>query len=376
MSEDSGARLIATSAAGQGAEYPLGRYLLSIGRSRENDVVVESPLVSRLHARVEPQEGGYAIVDAGASNGLFVNGRRVQGRQMLVSGDRIQLGEETLIYVAPDSMPPAPVHGGGGGALAAGAAPLGPAAQAPYPPGAFAPGDVSPADARGGLVAPALSTYPVQLEIDRPTSSSRLWAFPIFGIFVKSIILLPQLIISAALAFAVSLLQLVLWGFVLFGGQYPRWGYGIVGGYLLWNVRFGAFYYGLTDVYPPFSLGGAAPQPAHGELVAPQVWPAGEQPYPVRVWLEIPAANSRFWATPIIGIVARLVFLVPHLIILYLLSVVVSVLFYIMWIPVLITGRYPVWGFDIMSGYLRWALRVQAYLFGLTDRYPPFRTEA
>jgi hypothetical protein len=41
---------------------------------------------------------------------------------------------------------------------------------------------------------------------------------------------------------------------VLFGGKYPVWGYSLVGGYLRWSVRVQAFFYGLTDAYPPFTM--------------------------------------------------------------------------------------------------------------------------
>jgi hypothetical protein len=65
--------------------------------------------------------------------------------------------------------------------------------------------------------------------------------------------------------------------------------------------------------------------------------------------------------------------LIPHLIVMLLVSLVVGVAMLILWIPVLFAGRYPKWGYALVGGWLRWQLRVNAFLLGLTDEYPPFR---
>lgn len=99
MSYAEGAKLIATRPGQPGQEYPLGRRPLVIGRETDCDITVDSPVVSRHHARIEPGGNGYVISDAGATNGLFVNGKRVQGSQPLVPGDKIQVGEETFVFM-------------------------------------------------------------------------------------------------------------------------------------------------------------------------------------------------------------------------------------------------------------------------------------
>ena len=44
------------------------------------------------------------------------------------------------------------------------------------------------------------------------------------------------------------------------------------------------------------------------------------------------------------------------------------------WFAILFTGQYPKRIFDFVEGFLRWSLRVNAYVFLLTtDEYPPFR---
>ncbi len=71
----------------------------SIGRSAENDIVIDSLLVSRSHARLECARGRCAVEDLGSANGLFVNGNRVS-RAVLSPGDRLRLGDVEVIYQA------------------------------------------------------------------------------------------------------------------------------------------------------------------------------------------------------------------------------------------------------------------------------------
>ena len=64
--------------------------------------------------------------------------------------------------------------------------------------------------------------------------------------------------------------------------------------------------------------------------------------------------------------------LIPHLIILWFLSIAVGFVMIIAWFAVVITGNYPRGLWDFMTGVIRWQTRVGAYMFGLRDEYPPF----
>lgn len=94
--------------------------------------------------------------------------------------------------------------------------------------------------------------------------------------------------------------------------------------------------------------------------------------YPVAIDFIIPARHSRFLAIPLVGFLLRHLFLIPHYIVLPLLGILVSLSQLVLWLPVLIGGHYPKWGYALVGGYLRWTTRVLAYSFGLTDAYPPF----
>ncbi len=69
-----------------------------LGRSREADVIVEDPNVSRRHAEVRPSGGSWIVKDLGSTNGVKVNGRRIQGPQSLKRGDTIQLGTSEIAF--------------------------------------------------------------------------------------------------------------------------------------------------------------------------------------------------------------------------------------------------------------------------------------
>jgi hypothetical protein len=68
-----------------------------VGRSRECDVVVSDPNVSRRHVELRRGERGWAVVDLGSTNGMKVNGRRVTHAE-LEPGDRITIGVTELTF--------------------------------------------------------------------------------------------------------------------------------------------------------------------------------------------------------------------------------------------------------------------------------------
>jgi pSer/pThr/pTyr-binding forkhead associated (FHA) protein len=68
-----------------------------LGRSRDCEITIEDPNVSRRHAQVRLENGSWSIADLGSTNGIEVNGERVD-QAMLESGDRIVLGRTELVF--------------------------------------------------------------------------------------------------------------------------------------------------------------------------------------------------------------------------------------------------------------------------------------
>jgi predicted component of type VI protein secretion system len=70
----------------------------TLGRSRECDVVLSDANVSRRHAEIRPAGGAWVVEDLGSTNGVKVNGRRVDGAVQLNAGDRLELGTSTVTF--------------------------------------------------------------------------------------------------------------------------------------------------------------------------------------------------------------------------------------------------------------------------------------
>ena len=69
-----------------------------IGRSRECDIQLADPNVSRRHAEVRPSGGSWIVRDLGSTNGVKVNGRRIHGPQSLKAGDVVELGTTRVTF--------------------------------------------------------------------------------------------------------------------------------------------------------------------------------------------------------------------------------------------------------------------------------------
>lgn len=67
-----------------------------VGRSRESDIFLVDPSVSRNHALLDVRGGALLVRDAGSTNGTFVNGERVQLRT-LRAGDRVAFGKTEMV---------------------------------------------------------------------------------------------------------------------------------------------------------------------------------------------------------------------------------------------------------------------------------------
>jgi hypothetical protein len=68
-----------------------------IGRSRDADLMLDDPNVSRRHAELRRDEGGWTVADLASTNGVKVNGRRV-AEHRLSPGDEITVGLEKLHF--------------------------------------------------------------------------------------------------------------------------------------------------------------------------------------------------------------------------------------------------------------------------------------
>ena len=183
---------------------------------------------------------------------------------------------------------------------------------------------------------------------------SRLWGIPLIGVWIRAILCIPHVIILAFYAIVVGALQLIMWIPVLLLGRYPDWGYDLVGGFIRWSIRVQAYVSLLAAAYPPFSSGGS---------------------HSVNVTWDRSQSVPRWAGIPFIGAFIRVIILIPHFVLVWLIGIVAGFLSLFTWIPVLLFGRYPGWGYTIIGGLVAYEVRLQSYLLLMTGPYPRFGLE-
>ena len=81
-----------------GKRLVVGASGVTMGRSRQCEVTVDDPNVSRQHAEIRPRGGSWVLTDLGSTNGSQLNGRRLAAPTVLKPGDQIELGTTTLTF--------------------------------------------------------------------------------------------------------------------------------------------------------------------------------------------------------------------------------------------------------------------------------------
>lgn len=99
MPGESPARLVVISRHMAGAEFVLDRPSLVIGRTPENDIVLDHKSISRHHAKLIREGSQHVLVDLESANGVRVDGMD-RDRAILRSGDTIELGQMRLRFLA------------------------------------------------------------------------------------------------------------------------------------------------------------------------------------------------------------------------------------------------------------------------------------
>jgi sulfite reductase alpha subunit-like flavoprotein len=105
---DAVASLVVQKGPQTGTSFPLIQDQLLIGRGEDLDIVLQDPMTSRRHARVDFQDGQPGIEDLGSSNGTFVNNVQITKRQALNPGDKVLIGQTELEFQTADEQAEAP----------------------------------------------------------------------------------------------------------------------------------------------------------------------------------------------------------------------------------------------------------------------------
>jgi Protein of unknown function (DUF3662)/FHA domain len=75
-----------------------GRGPWSVGRSHENDIVINDPNVSRKHARISRADNGFVVEDLGSTNGTLLDGAPID-RERIEGGDELTFGQSTARFI-------------------------------------------------------------------------------------------------------------------------------------------------------------------------------------------------------------------------------------------------------------------------------------
>jgi hypothetical protein len=188
--------------------------------------------------------------------------------------------------------------------------------------------------------------YPVTFEADYVDERSRLTAF------FRLLLAIPLAIWLYVYAIVASIAVVIAWFAIVITGRYPQGLYDFVAGFTRFLTRFTAYTALLCDPYPSF---GGADDPA----------------YPVRMSFAGPLEHYSRLKTFFRGIIA-----IPLLIIRYIMGLLLEVGAIAAWFVIVITGKMPRGLFELMVLANSYNARSDAYLYLLTETYPPFQDEA
>ena len=135
------------------------------------------------------------------------------------------------------------------------------------------------------------------------------------------------------------------WFGALAMGRLPRWAHSLISGIVRISIRLNAYYFLLTDEYPPFDT--------------------GDEPYPVR---PITPSGGRLnrWA-----VFFRIILAIPATFFQAIVSYGLTLpLLFVTWLIVLVGGQMPPALYWAYAALLRYEFRVNSYFFMLTSEYP------
>ena len=92
------ATLVIQGGSQAGTSFPVSGDEAFIGREEGLHVVLQDEESSRRHARISWLAGQFMIEDLGSTNGTKLNGVPISTPQMLYSGDKISIGQTTLVF--------------------------------------------------------------------------------------------------------------------------------------------------------------------------------------------------------------------------------------------------------------------------------------
>lgn len=195
------------------------------------------------------------------------------------------------------------------------------------------------------------STYPISVAVPQEREVDRRWGLLWLGMIARAILAIPHLIVLTVLYLVLGLGLLIVWVPIVITGKVPELWCKIVGEALKRSTRVSAYILLFPGAYPPLQMNASGP--VHVEVNV------GDR------------SINRFWGIPVFGMLVRYFLLIPQLVVLVALGIATYALMLVLWIPVLINGRYPASVMKLVWIYLSYSARVGGYSSLLPVPYPP-----
>jgi hypothetical protein len=183
-----------------------------------------------------------------------------------------------------------------------------------------------------------MNDHPIRLVVTDDLRRSRL------TVFFRLLLAIPHFLWLGLWSVVAVLVLIVNWFATLFAGRSPDGLHDFLARFVCYSTHVNAYAYLLADPFPGF---GGAPG------------------YPVDLEIDPPEPQSR------LKTFFRVLLAIPALLIARILSYLLSLLGFFGWFVALFTGRMPKGMRDLGAYCLRYDMQTQAYVFLLTDRYPP-----
>lgn len=183
--------------------------------------------------------------------------------------------------------------------------------------------------------------YPVAYQVDYKERQSRLTTF------FRLLIAIPWMFVAIFWGLLGFVGVVIGWFAIVFTGRFPAGAYNLVAQSVRFNTRVNSWMYLLTDEFPPFD-GAEHPE------------------YPVRAQIPEPLPQYDRIKT-----LFRLILAIPVYIMVYLFQLLAGVVGILAWIVIVFTGAFPKGLFDVMKMSLAYQTKGMAYMYLLTETYPP-----
>lgn len=190
--------------------------------------------------------------------------------------------------------------------------------------------------------------YP-EIAIERIRRPNRLYAVPLVGFLIKLVMIIPVGIEISLLRVMVFFASILNSFNIFFRGRYWKLAYDLNLGTMRLETNVSYFLFGLTDIYPGFSL---TTTPDYTFTI-----PFNKTP-------------NRLFATPLLGYAARTILMIPYLFYRHVVNMAAFLAIMVSWISVLFKRRYPETTYEIVRDSVRVDQAVSAYILGMSDSYP------